>query len=137
MDNGNDSDEQNIAENMENETDLIEPKFAEKVETKKNFGGKKKTYFVNEKLELAQLIDRYKKEYDEEKEKGEKYYDTKKRKWKKELPKQGYVSRGQLFWKCLFGVIKSPKNEIFLRISDLASKKSSNQKLILIILNSP
>ena len=74
---------------------------------------------------------------DEEKEKGEKCYDQKKRQWKKELPKQGYVSRGQLIWKCLFGVFKSPKNQIFLRILALASKKRSNQKLILIILNSP
>ena len=38
--------------------------------------------------------------------------------------------KGQLISKCHFGVFKSPKktNEIFVRISALASKKRSNQK---------
>ena len=42
----------------------------------------------------------------------------------------GYFSfKGQLFFKCPFGVFKSSKNnEIFSRISALASKKRSNQK---------
>ena len=40
-------------------------------------------------------------------------------------------SKGQLISKCPFGVFKSPKktNEIFSRISALASKKKSNQKI--------
>ena len=39
-------------------------------------------------------------------------------------------AKGQLILKCPFGVFKSPKkpNEIFSRISALASKKRSNQK---------
>ena len=38
--------------------------------------------------------------------------------------------KGQLIWKCPFGVTKSTKkiNEFFIRISALASKKISNQK---------
>jgi hypothetical protein len=41
-----------------------------------------------------------------------------------------YLTKGQLISKCLFGAIVSTKktNEIFLRISALASKKRSNQK---------
>ena len=42
-------------------------------------------------------------------------------------------TKGQVISKCLLGVIISTKktNEIFLRISALASKKSSNQKTLL------
>ena len=39
------------------------------------------------------------------------------------------IAKGHLISKCPFGVFKSPKkNEIFSRISALASKKRSNQK---------
>ena len=40
------------------------------------------------------------------------------------------VAKGQLILKCPFGVFKSSKktNEIFSRISGLASKKGSSQK---------
>ena len=42
--------------------------------------------------------------------------------------------KGQLILKCPFGVFKSPQknNEIFSRISVLASKKSSNSKIIIL-----
>ena len=41
-----------------------------------------------------------------------------------------YCTKGQLISNCPFGAFKSPKknNEIFVRISALASKKRSNQK---------
>ena len=40
------------------------------------------------------------------------------------------TAKGQLIYKCPFGVFKSPKknNKNFSRISALASKKRSNQK---------
>ena len=42
------------------------------------------------------------------------------------------MTKGQLISKCSFGVFKSPKktNEIFLRISALASKKEVKSKKI-------
>ena len=46
-------------------------------------------------------------------------------------------TKGQIISKCPFGVLKSPKktNEIFSRISALASKKRSNQKRALYTAN--
>lgn len=87
------SSEPNIAGNSE--TDSLEPNIAEKVQPQRIFGGKKKkgAYFVTERLKVAQMIDKHKKEYEKEKKSGKLYFNEKKNKWQTEMPSQGFLSK--------------------------------------------